>query len=125
MKDTTALNAAELAATTSDPEETKGALHPVEETFYLEDGTYTGIISNAFLYKEGHVMIKIELEENKAFLLATSIEKLERYPYSQLLIQANVRNVKDLENLKVQFVIQNNSKNGEIFSNVKKIYLAN
>lgn len=125
MKDTTTLNAAELAASTSGSEETKGALHPVEETFYLEDNTYTGIISNAFLYKEGYVMVKIELEENKAFLLATSIEKLERYPYSQLLMQANVRNIKDLENLKVQFVIQNSSKNGELFSNVKKIYLTN
>ncbi len=101
------------------------SLTPVNETFNLDDGKYTGIITDAFFYSDDRVMIKIKLPDKKIFLIATDAERVERYPFSRLLMQADIQYIEDLEGLKVDFAVKNNtSESGIIYSNVKKISLA-
>lgn len=100
-------------------------LTPVNETFNLNDGTYTGVISDAFFYTDEKVMIKIQISSETIFLIATDVEKIEKYPYSQLLSQANIQYIEKLVGLNVGFEIKNNtSDKGITFSNVKRIWLA-
>lgn len=118
-------DAVEASTTSSGSEDTRRKLNPVKETFNLDDGNYTGVITEAFFYTDEHIMLKIDLPDNTTFLIVTTVDKIERHPYSQLLSQANAEYVEDLQNLKVDFVIKNNTADsGETYSNVKKISLA-
>lgn len=106
-------------------EDTRRKFNPVKITFNLNDGTYTGIITELFFYTDEKLIMKIELSEKTIFLIDTTINKFENYPFNRLLSQANIEYVEDLVNLKVKFIIKNNTaKNGETYSNVKVISVA-
>lgn len=118
-------NEIESVETASASEETRRKLKPVNETFNLDDGNHTGVITEAFFFTDEQIMIKIELSDNTVFLVVTTVDRIERYPFSQLLSQANIEYVEDLEGLKVSFTIKNNTAdNGDVYSNIKKITLA-
>ncbi len=118
-------NNIESVETASTSEETRRKLKPVNETFNLDNGDYIGIITEAFFFTEEQIMIKIELSDNMVFLVVTTADRIERYPFSQILSQANVEYVEDLEGLKVSFTIKNNTADsGDVYSNIKKITLA-
>ena len=73
-------------------------------------------------------MLKIQLEDkddqNIVFCNPVDDDWIENYPYSELIFQANIEDIKDFEGLKVQFVVRNKkSITGKNFSNIKKISL--
>lgn len=97
-------------------------LTPLNEVFGIEEGTHKGVITDSFFYKDENVLIKIKLDDVTTFLIATTADRLESYPFSQLLSQANAEYVEDLVDLKVKFTVKNNmSDKGTLFSNVKSI----
>lgn len=105
--------------------ESRNKLSPVKETFNLDDGIYNGIITELFFYTNDKILIKIELSDKTIFLIGTTINKLEDYPFNKLLSQANIEYVKDLVNLKVKFTVKNNkSSKGKTYSDIKRISIA-
>ena len=97
------------------------------ETFNLDDGSYKGTIINAFWYKTAdekeRVMLVIQLEDRTEFKNSVSGDWVEKYPFSQLISQANVEYVEDFVNLKVKFDVCNKKGNTVTFTNIKKICL--
>lgn len=111
-----------ISATT---EEIRRKLNPVKETFKLEDGRYTGIIKDAFFYTDDRAMLKIHLPDDTIFIVSTTAERLEEYPFSQLLSQVNAEYIEDLIDRNINFMIKNNKgKDGETYSNIRRISLA-
>ena len=103
-----------------------------KEVFELADGDYNGTVIKAFWYNtedgKTKVMLKIQLEDkddqNIVFCNPVDDDWIENYPYSELIFQANIEDIKDFEGLKVQFVVRNKkSITGKNFSNIKKISL--
>ena len=103
-----------------------------KEVFELADGDYNGTVIKAFWYNtedgKTKVMLKIQLEDkddqNIVFCNPVDDYWIENYPYSELIFQANIEDIKDFEGLKVQFVVRNKkSITGKNFSNIKKIRL--
>lgn len=105
-------------------EDTRRKLNPTKETFSLKDGKYTGTIKDAFFYADDRAMLKFHLPNNTIFIVPSTVERLEEYPFSQLLSQVNAEYIEDLINLNVNFTIKNNKgKDGETYSNIKRISL--
>lgn len=103
-----------------------------KEVFELADGDYNGTVIKAFWYNtedgKTKVMLKIQLkdkdDQNIVFCNPVDDDWIENYPYSELIFQANIEDIKDFEGLKVQFVVRNKkSITGKNFSNIKKISL--
>ena len=99
-------------------------LAPAMETFNLDDGDYSGNIINAFNYTEDKIMLKIKLTDDRIFNVVTNEERINQYPYSQLIMESGAEYIDQLIGLDVDFAVKNNISNtGLPFSNVKRISL--
>lgn len=98
-----------------------------DSTFVLDNGTYKGIITDAFWYKtkedKDRVMLIFELEDGIEFKNSVDGDWIDRYPFSRLISQANINYVEDFEGLSVKFKIKNTEGDTVTFSNIKKISL--
>ena len=96
-------------------------------TFNLEDGSYKGTITEAFWYKNAdekdRVMFIIQLDEDTEFKNSVDGDWIEKYPFSQLISQANVEYVEDFIGLDVIFEVCNREGDYLTFTNIRKISL--
>ena len=96
-------------------------------TFNLEDGSYKGTITEAFWYKNAdekdRVMFVIQLDEDTEFKNSVDGDWIEKYPFSQLISQANVEYVEDFIGLDVIFEVCNREGDCLTFTNIRKISL--
>ena len=96
-------------------------------TFNLDDGSYKGAITDAFWYKTANekdrVMLVIQLDDETEFKNSVDSDWIEKYPFSQLISQANVEYVEDFVGLKVKFDVCNKEGDTVTFTNIKKICL--
>ena len=98
-----------------------------KSTFCIDEGFYKGKITDAFWYKTAEerdrVMFVFELEDGTEFMSSVDGDWIEKYPFSNLISQANVKYVEDFKELKVKFDIRNSEGDTTTFSNIKKISL--
>ena len=96
-------------------------------TFNLEDGSYKGTITEDFWYKNAdekdRVMFVIQLDEDTEFKNSVDGDWIEKYPFSQLISQANVEYVEDFIGLDVIFEVCNREGDYLTFTNIRKISL--
>lgn len=96
-------------------------------TFYLDEGTYKGTITDAYWYKKDDgqekVMLIFEIGNGTEFKTSVPDYMIEKYPYSELMSQANVSYVEDFVGHKVKFTIRHKEKDGMTYSNIKRIEL--
>ena len=96
-------------------------------TFCIDEGSYKGIITDAFWYKTAEerdrVMLVFELEDKTEFKNSIDGEWIENYPFSKLISQANIEYVENFKGLKVKFDVRNSEGDTITFSNIKKICL--
>ena len=96
-------------------------------TYNLDEGTYSGTITNAFWYKKDgrdRVMFEYQLDDGKEFVNSFDGEWVDKYPFSRLISQADIEYVEDFIGLNVTFDIHNTQGDEVMFSNVKRIRLA-
>lgn len=96
-------------------------------TYNLDEGTYSGTITNAFWYKKDgrdRVMFEYQLDDGKEFVNSVDGEWVDKYPFSRLISQADIEYVEDFIGLNVTFDIHNIQGDEVMFSNVKRIRLA-
>lgn len=96
-------------------------------TYNLDEGTYSGTITNAFWYKKDgrdRVMFEYQLDDGKEFVNSVDGEWVDKYPFSRLISQADIEYVEDFIGLNVTFDIHNTQGDEVMFSNVKRIRLA-
>ena len=102
-------------------------LNARNSTFCLPEGSYKGTITGAFWYKtttdRKRVMLVIQLEDGTEFKSSVDDAWIDKYPFSRLISQANVKYVEDFVGLKVLFDIRNTEGDTMIFSNIRKISL--
>ena len=89
----------------------------------LENGTYTGMIDKAVLCKSGKIMLKIALENGTYFVSFHDADRFGQYPFNQLFMAVDSDELEDIEELEIQFTVQNNQskKSDMIFSNIRNI----
>lgn len=95
-------------------------------TYNLDEGTYSGTITNAFWYKKDgrdRVMFEYQLDDGKEFVNSVDGEWVDKYPFSRLISQADIEYVEDFIGLNVTFDIHNTQGDEVMFSNVKRIRL--
>lgn len=95
-------------------------------TYNLDEGTYSGIITNAFWYKKDgrdRVMFEYQLDDGREFVNSVDGDWIEKYPFSRLISQADIEYVEDFIELNVTFDIHNTQGDEVMFSNVKRIRL--
>lgn len=96
-------------------------------TYNLDEGTYSGTITNAFWYKKDgrdRVMFEYQLDDGKEFVNSVDGEWVDKYPFGRLISQADIEYVEDFIGLNVTFDIHNTQGDEVMFSNVKRIRLA-
>lgn len=102
-------------------------LNAKKSTFTIDEGSYKGIIIDAFWYKTAEererVMLVFQLEDGIEFKNSVDGDWIEEYPFSKLISQANVGYVEDFVGLKVKFDVRNTEGDTVTFSNIKKISL--
>lgn len=71
-------------------------------------------------------LVKIALEDGTFFVLFRDKEKFVDYPFNHLFMAIDSDDIDDLIGLDVEFIIKNNKskKTGVVFSNIKKIWIA-
>ncbi len=98
-----------------------------KSTFNLDDGTYRGTITNALWYKtaedKDRVTLVFELDDGTEFITTVADDRIDRYPFSVLISQANIEYIKNFVGLRVKFDVRNRQGNAVTFSNIKKISL--
>lgn len=98
-----------------------------ESTFTLDNGTYRGTITNAFWYKNAEdkdrATLMFELDDGTEFITTVADDRIERYPFSHLISQANIEYIENFVGLRVKFDVRNRQGNAVTFSNIKKISL--
>ena len=98
-----------------------------ESTFTLDEGLHKGTITDAFWYKtvEGkdRVMLVFQLEDGTVFKNTVDGDWIDDYPFSVVISQANIDEVRGFIGLKVKFDVRNKKGDGIIFSNIRKIRL--
>lgn len=95
-------------------------------TYNLDEGTYSGTITNAFWYKKDgrdRVMFEYQLDDGKEFVNSVDGEWVDKYSFSRLISQADIEYVEDFIGLNVTFDIHNTQGDEVMFSNVKRIRL--
>ena len=115
-------------ATTNKTNMTKGRkLTAKPSTFYLDEGTYKGTITDAYWYKKDDgqekVMLIFEIGNGTEFKTSVPDYMIEKYLYSELISQANVSYTEDFVGLKLKFTIRHKEKDGMTYSNIKRIKL--
>ena len=99
-------------------------LSPVKETFKLDSGSYTGKITHAFYYADEKIMLKIKLNGGGTFIAVTDEKHINKYPYSQLVMESSAEYVDQLVGLDVDFTVRNSDSGiGTPYSNIRKISL--
>lgn len=113
--------------TTNNDHDKGRKLNANDGTFTLNNGTYHGVITDAFWYRteEGNdrVMLIFELDDGTIFKNTVADGWIDRYPFSRLISQADVKYVEDFEGLSVKFTIKNTEGDTMTFSNIKRIFL--
>ncbi len=92
----------------------------------LENGEYAGTINKVLMCNSGKIMLKIALEDGTFFVSFHDEEKFGDYPFNHLFMAIDSDDIDDLIGLDVEFTIKNNKskKTGAVFSNIKKIWIA-
>lgn len=68
-------------------------------------------------------MLIIELPDGTEFKNSVDGDWIDKYPFSKLILQANIKYVEEFVGLNVQFEIRNTVGNTVTFSNIHKISL--
>ena len=69
-------------------------------------------------------MFEYQLDDGKEFVNSVDGEWVDKYPFSRLISQADIEYVEDFIGLNVTFDIHNTQGDEVMFSNVKRIRLA-
>lgn len=64
-----------------------------------------------------------ELDDGTEFITTVADNRIERYPFSHLISQANIEYIENFVGLRVKFDVRNRQGNAVTFSNIKKISL--
>ena len=101
-------------------------IHVNKDLMKLENGEYAGTINKVLMCNSGKIMLKIALEGGTFFVSFHDEEKFGDYPFNHLFMAIDSDNIDDLVGLDVEFTIKNNKskKTGAVFSNIKKIWIA-
>ncbi len=89
----------------------------------LENGTYKGTIAECILCKNGNVMLKIKLDDERFFISFHDATRFGSYPFNHLFMTVDSDELESIKGLNVEFEILNNKsqKTNIVFSNIKKI----
>lgn len=98
-----------------------------KEVFVIDEGTYQGVITEAFWHcgegEQERVMLGIQLDNGITFKTSVNGEWIDAYPFSVLISQANIAFVEDFINCRVEFQVRNRSCGELEYSNIRKIRL--
>lgn len=97
----------------------------INETFFVDDGTYSAVITDLFEYADDKLCMKLELDDKTILVKFYNLKELGAYPWSDVFRALDSTDTDDLigQNVEITVVNTTSKKTGKEFCNIKKVKL--